>query len=324
VSGSIGLLSQLYVFDSHNVEAASQASSNMEMELATTAVIARCIDAVINVLGPDLQDMTKPRDMVLTLMRQLQGENDPMVVVETMRCFEHVALYTPGHMEFAQYVRQLQYYLGSPHFEIREAALAALAELMKRDTQEIVSTADTGLEDTLWDLLDREPDHPVIRGIFRNWLQQTVLKDTVDWIQRCSAMLTKSKARPDNTPTTKTPRQATGPDIQDDEIAGFAAAAGTKEEETATPTSSLELMRWRVRLFAMDLLATLLAAVSQDSISSDESPALSSVQQHLADVIRIAFSASTAGVVSLRVRGLRLIDQILKASRGFHHRALQG
>jgi hypothetical protein len=36
------------------------------------------------------------------------------------------------------------------------------------------------------------------------------------------------------------------------------------------------------------------------------------LQQRIADVVRIAFSASTAGVVQLRIRGLKIIDQVLK------------
>lgn len=312
VSSSVGLLGQLYVVDSHNAETASQLSSNMEVKIPTTAVTARCVDAIVNVLGPDLQDMTKPRDMILTLTRQFQGELDSLVLVESMRCLEHISLYAPSYMEFHEYVRQLQTDLDSQSAEVNSLAITGLANLMQRDSQDVVQIADAGLEDKLWDLLDDQPDHLPIKRIFSNWLQQTGLSDTAGWIQRCSTVLTKSKARVDRGTPVAPQKQTPGPDIQDDEVAGFAASSGAKEEDAPAATSSQELMRWQVRLFAMDLLTTLFGMVAKDAMINDESPAFVSLQEHIGDVVRIAFSASTAGVVSLRVRGLRIIDSVLK------------
>lgn len=312
VSSTVGLLGQLYVLDSHNAETASQPSSNLEIELATTAATARCIDSVINVLGPDLQELAKPREMVLTLIRQFQGEEDSLILVESTRCLNHLSFYAPGHMEFEQYVQRLQQDLDSPDQDVRELALDGLANLMRRDTQEIMQTARSGLEDRLWDLLDEQPHHKLVRSIFTNWLQQTGQLDTFGWIQRCNTVLTKSKARLGAPVAAASAIQSTVPDVQDDEVAGFASAAGAKEDDVATSTSSQELTRWQVRLFAMELLTTLLGMVAKDAALSDESPAHHTLQQRIADVVRIAFSASTASVVDLRIHGLRIIDQVLK------------
>jgi hypothetical protein len=69
-----------------------------------------------------------------------------------------------------------------------------------------------------------------------------------------------------------------------------------------------------VRTFGMDCLSELLAMVSKEAAFREESPAVLALQQRIADVVRIAFSASTAGVVQLRIRGLKIIDQVLKVS----------
>jgi len=154
----------------------------------------------------------------------------------------------------------------------------------------------------------------VVKGIFSNWLDQTGLSHTASWVQRCSKILTKAKAHGNvPAPTTK-PKQPNALEIQDDEVAGFAAAVGAKEE-VAAPTSSLELMGWQVRLFGMELLMHLIGMVAKDALVDDESPAIASLQANIADVVKIAFSASTAGVVDLRIRGLRILDQVLKVSR---------
>ena len=312
VTSGIGVLSQLYVSDSHNVETTSLASSNMSMALPVTATIARGVDAIVNVLGPDLQDMTKARDMITNLIRLFSRETQVAILLESLRCMEHLSLYAPGHLQFAEYVNRLQVDIDSDNVEISHSALHGLFTLMRRDAPEIVRTAQPGLEERLWDYLNSRPDQSQIRSIFMNWLQQTGPSDPAGWIQRCNNILTKTMSKTEQ-PKTAAVKDTAGPDLQDEEVAGFAAAAGVnKEEEVAAPSSTQELMRWQVRLFAMECLHSLIAMVSKEAAVSDESPGEAALQQKVADVVRIAFSASTAGVTSLRVIGLRIVDQILQ------------
>lgn len=312
VTNTIGMLSQLYVSDSHNAETAVLASSNMSMDLPVPAAIARGVDSVINVLGPDLQDMVKARDMILTLVRLFSREVDVALVLESLRCYEHLSLYAPGHLEFADYVQRLQSDVDSLSSEIAQSALHGLSVLMRRDAPEITRTSRPGLEDRLWDYLNSAPHQPDIRNIFLNWLQQTGATDPAEWIQRCNNILTKTKAKVEQ-PKTATLQNTAGPDIQDEEVAGFAVSEGaSKEDETQAPTSTQELMRWQVRLFAMECLHGLISMISKQAAISDDSQGEAALQRKVADVIRIAFSASTAGVASLRVVGMRIIDQVLK------------
>ena len=314
VTSAIGMLGQLYVSDSHNAETGSLASSNMAMGLPVTAAMCRGVDSIINVLGPDLQDLTRAREMVVNLVRLFSKEEGLVdVKVESLRCWEHLSLYAPGHMEFAEYVRRLQGDIEDDNAEISTSALHGLFTLMRRDATDVVKTAHPGLEERLWDYLNARPDQRDVRNIFMNWLQQTGPSDPTGWIQRCNTVLTKTKSKVEQ-PKTAPPKDTAGPDLQDEEVAGFAAAAGVnKEEEAAEPSSSQELMRWQVRLFAMGCLHNLIAMISKEaSVSSEESPGEVALQQKVADVVRIAFSASTAGVTALRVVGLRIVDQILQ------------
>ncbi|KAF2771596.1 ARM repeat-containing protein [Teratosphaeria nubilosa] len=314
VTTTIGMLSQLYVSDSHTSETAVLASSNMSLELPVTAAIARGVDSIINVLGPDLQDTTKARDMILTLVRLILEEANVGVRLEGLRCMEHLSLYAPGHLEFAKYVRYLQRDVSSDEAEMSQAALHGLSVLMRRDATEIVRTAHPGLEDKLWDCLNSSPHQQDVLNIFRNWLTQTGSIDPAEWIQRCNTVLTKSKSKIEAPKTAHTKSAVTaGPEVQDEEVAGFAVAGGaTREDDAQAPTSTQELMRWQVRLFAMELLQELIAVISKEAAVSDDSPGEAALQSKVADVVRIAFSASTAGVAALRVVGMRIIDQILK------------
>jgi hypothetical protein len=100
-------------------------------------------------------------------------------------------------------------------------------------------------------------------------------------------------------------------DLQDDEVAGFAAAAG-RGDDAANSSSTQEYLKWQTRTFAMDLLYDLIGTITRDAAVNEDSPSQAALQSRVADVVRIAFSASTAGVVELRLRGLRIIDQVLR------------
>ena len=312
VTSTIGVLSQLYVADSHNEETASLASSNMSLDMPVTAAIARGIDAIINVLGPDLQYMTKARDMILTLVRLFSEEIDMPTLLESLKCLEHLSMYAPAHLEYTPYVLRLQQNIDSPSSEISSLALHGLFVLMRRDAPEVVRTARPGLEDRLWDCLNSQPGETSIENIFANWLQQTGSSDPAEWIQRCNTILTKTKAKIEK-PKTAPIKETTGPDLEDEEVAGFAVTpSAVKEDETPAASSTQELMRWQVRLFAMECLHNLIAIIRKEAAVSGESRGEAALQQKVADVVRIAFSASTAGVAALRVMGMQIINQVLK------------
>ncbi|GME34728.1 Armadillo-like helical protein [Neofusicoccum parvum] len=319
VTSSLGMLAQLYMSESHNEEVSSLASSNMEVDLPTPAVITRCVDSIINVLGPDLQDLSKARDLIMTLISQFLHESDLLVLVESLRCQEHLSLYAPGHMEFAIYVKRLQKDLDSPSPLIKDMAIDGLHNLMRRNAEEVINTANPGLEDQLWLILNQNPHHEVIRSMLRNWLQQTALSNTAEWVQRCNTALTKIMKQPENNanapPSKPKTAHTTGvPELQDEEVAGFAAASGAQNDESGgINESTQELLNWQVRTFAMDLLSELLTIIGRDyAIKGEDSKPQEALQARVADVVRIAFSASTAGVVGLRLRGLRIVDQVLK------------
>ncbi|KAF2647448.1 HEAT repeat protein-like protein [Lophiostoma macrostomum CBS 122681] len=312
VTSTLGMLAQLYAADTHNEESISLASSNLEVDLPSPAVIARCIDSTINVLGPDLQDMTKARAMILTLVALFATEPDALIYVESLRCREHLSLYAPGYMEFIVYVKQLQQTIESNSSQIRDMGVDGLHNIMRRNTEEVLQSGDAGFEDQLWHVLDRDPEHDVVRNIIRNWLGQTGLTDTAAWVQRFQVILTKTK-KVAEAEGKQEEKPKGGADFQDEEVAGFAAASNAPGDTGAGPSQqSQELLKWQVRTFAMDCLSELLAMVSKEATFREESPAVLALQQRIADVVRIAFSASTAGVVQLRIRGLRIIDQVLK------------
>ncbi|KAI1409551.1 ARM repeat-containing protein [Hypoxylon sp. FL1857] len=313
VSGTLGMVSQLYLSDTHHFEVSSAISMSLEMELSTTAAITRCVDSLINVVGPDLQDSTKSRELILTLVGQLQSEEDVLVQRESLACLEHLSLYAPGHMVFSDYVKTLQKYLNSEIPSLRDVAVDGLYNLMKRNSLDVLEAADPGFEDQLWLVLDVSPSHDGIRNVIRNWLRQTSLTETGAWLLRCQNVLQMTRQKPAEYSRSTVKRQTTTIDLQDEEVAGFAAAAGTaKDDKDVTSSSEMEPLRWQVRTFAMSCLNDIFVLIGKDVATNGESPAQSALQARIADVIRMAFSASTSSVLELRIWGLKIIGAVLR------------
>jgi len=184
---------------------------------------------------------------------------------------------------------------------------------MKRDAESVIRTATDSFEDELWLAFDDTPENESIRSMIRNWLQQTALTDTELWVHRCQSVLTKTRLKVEDIPQTAVPKSAAA-DLPDDEVAGFAAAAaGDGQADSAAETTvGQELLKWQTRYFAMKCLKELLEMVNDELLPDQTIPAELALQRKVGEVVRMAFSASTANVVELRVIGLQIIDRVLK------------
>ncbi|GJC86747.1 pof6 interactor protein 1 [Colletotrichum liriopes] len=310
VPSTLGMLAQLYVSDTHHPEISSAITMNLEMELSTPAAITRCVDSLINVLGPDLQDSTKSRELILNLVNQLQEEDDLLVQRATLSCLEHLSLYAPGYMNFEEYVRLLQKYLRSEYPILRDVAVDGLYNIMKRDPNDVINAAEKGLEDHLWLVLDTAPTHDGIRNIIRNWMRQTCLTDTALWLQRFQNVLKMTRAKAKEESDAGTKKSGGLPDLQDEEVAGFAGTA--KDDQDNKAASEVEPLRWQVTTFAISCINDVFVLIAKDVMTNGESAAQLALQNKIGDVVRMAFSASTSSVLELRVWGLKIIGAVLK------------
>ncbi len=310
VSSTLGLLAQAWSSDAHNEEAASLGTSNAEVEVPTPVVVARAMNSMINVLGPDLQDSSKARELILSFMAQFECDESAAIQAEGLRCWEHMNLYDPGHISLSTYVKLLRQKLQSLDGSICHIAADGLYSLVRRDAQLVFHLAGEGFEEQIWLALNDRPDLDAIQSLIEAWLGQTCLGEAHDWIVRIQQVLTKSVAKQtESIPQDSKPAEA---EVQDEEVAGFATGETTEQGRAAAPELSQELLRWQVRAFALQCLSNFVAIVGKDLDLEHDSKAGQVLQSKVGDVIRVAFHASTSSVVELRVGGLRLINQILK------------
>lgn len=318
VSSTLGLLAQLWTCDTHSQESAIIATSNYELEISTNVVISRCIDSLINVLGPDLQDLDKTRELMLTMIRQFRIDDIPEVQAEGLKAMEHMYLYDPGHVDFPSYVGQIQGDLDSHHGLVREIAVDGLYNLIRRDAQQVFHVAKEGLNDQIWSILNENPEQEGVINIVQAWLSQTSLTESSQWVLRCQHVLTKTTTKQQEISALPSAKVSAAPDLQDEEVAGFAFASGKDQNSNVNPEAAQELLRWQVRSFALRCLGDLISIIGKDMELNPESIAGHALQQKIAEVIRMAFLASTSSVGTLCVGGLRLINQILTVKINLH------
>lgn len=311
VPSTLGLLTQLWTCDTHNEESATIETSNHELDTPSRILIAHCLDSLINVLGPDLQDMGKTRELMLTLMQQFKIDDVWMVHAEGLKAMEHMYLYDAGHIDFPAYVCQLQGDLESPHGLTKDMAIDGLYNVMCRDAQKGFQAAKKGLDDQIWLLLNEDPEHEGVRNIVQAWLGQTSLTEASEWISRCQQVLTKSAAKSEEVSSLPDIKSSAAPDLQDEEVAGFAVSDGKDQNSASAPEATQELLRWQVRAFVLSCLSDLLTVVGKDMEVDTNSKSGHAVQNKVADIIRMAFLASTSSVIDLCVAGLQLINQVL-------------
>ncbi|KAL8863455.1 MAG: hypothetical protein Q9178_000136 [Gyalolechia marmorata] len=310
VSSTLGLLAQAWSFDTHNEECAALATSNIELEVPTPTAVARAIDSVINVLGPDLQDMSKVRELVVSLLIQFERDVSSEVRAEGLRCWEHMYLYDSGHVDLSSYIKRLQKDIKASNSSICAIATDGLYNLIRRDARLVFQLASEGFEEQIWLTLNDRPNLDGITNLVEAWLGQTSLTEAAVWIVRIQQVLTKSAAT-QTEETIQSAKPAAEPDLQDEEVAGFATGEIKEQGAAAAPEPPQELLRWQVRVFALQCLSKLVAVIGRDLELDSNSTAGHILQSKVGEVIRMAFHASTSSVVELRVGGLKLINQIL-------------
>ena len=312
VSSTLGTLAQLYFMDSHNDETGLLASSNLEVDFPALGAIARCVNSMINVLGPDLQDATKTRNMILTLTYQFQSESLPAATIESLKCLENLSMYAPGHVSFKPYVQQLRTKIGSDTPDIQNTALTGLVTAMRRGAEEVLAV-EPGLEDQLWSITNDMYGEGMMRNIIQDWVEQSGLQQIDLWVHRVQKIMTKTIKLDAQTPTQEFGKGPAELESQDDEVAGFYVTS--KEDKSHTGSSSSptqELLRWQVRCAALDCLKEILSSVARDVGTYGHSSAIAALQHRIADIVRISFSASTSSVVDLRIRGIQIIGRLLQ------------
>jgi hypothetical protein len=311
VHGTLSTVFKIYSSDVHEPEGGSLHSINIGGDLPSYQVLCDIVDAMVNVLGPDLQEASTTQGLVIDLVHEVFLETDEGVRVEATKCMQHLLLFAPDKVSVPDLVITFRTFLGSHRRLLKIAAINALYQLVQKDALAISKIGGDQLVEDLFAMLDSDPTIEGVRGVITNWLRQTAVLNPSAWIDVCRRIMSRTIAQGGAS-------DQKGGAAHDDEGESLNVAAMSAGSAGAQPNA-----RWRTQLFALECLHTICSIVARSGRKEhvDERfarahgvPTRTLLISRVPDLIRMAFTASASHVPEIRLEGLALLKDVIEVS----------
>ena len=313
VSSTLGMLLKVYLLDSHEREGGTLANANMSGDYPAYPVVCRIIDAVITILGPDIQESARTRTLILSLVHEFSAEDDEAICVEALNCVQHFLMFAPGFIHIPELVDRFRGHLSSARRPLKQASINALYQLVQQDALSVSKLGGDRLVESLFGMLDDDSSMEGVKNVISSWLQQTVIHNPSAWIDLCQRIMAK---------TTASQRVAdaavTRGNLRDDE--GESLNFGMSQDKIGDGKVHLT-SRWRTQLFALHCLHEICLIVARSGrkehldvrvARSLGIPTSDLLVSRVHDIIKMAFTASTAYVSELRLEGLVVLRDVIE------------
>lgn len=311
VPSTLGLLFRVYMLESHEPEGGSLNYINMSGELPLYQALCQTIDAIITVVGPDIQESSKTRSLVLDLVHQFIRDDDVGVRVEAIRCVQHLLIFAPEHIDVPKLVAQFREYLASSRRPLKMTSINALYQLVQRDVMTISKLGGDALVEELFAMLDDDSSIEGVRNVITSWLQQTVVYNPSAWIDLCQRIMSRTTAS----------QQAGEAAAKRNDLDDEGQSLGVEQDDGGVQGRSRSTARWRTQLFALRCLHEICSTVGRSGrrehldiafAKSQGLPLSRLLVSRISDLIRIAFTASAAHVMEIRLEGLTVLRDVIE------------
>ncbi|KAF9169523.1 hypothetical protein BGX21_008690 [Mortierella sp. AD011] len=302
VSSTLTNVATVYLSEFHEpAGAGSIATANvaMQSELSVYHELGRIIYGLIGILGPELQSSAKVRELCVSLVEELRNEDEEFVIVQGIRCTQHLIMFAPLLVDMPTLVPFLQARLRrSTGLSLKKAAITCMYQLVQRDVKSVFKHSMGGLDDQFFKLLDTDPTLLDVKDVVRSWIMQTALEQPSQWIEICRKVLSRTaidegqdvgtNSAPSNAP--EAPQAGgDGDDHGDDDDDGENVFGEvSKPPKPAQPTASKKPIpdpvqttlpdrsvkvapalppRWRTRIFALECIRQVIDVVANSGIA---------------------------------------------------------
>ncbi|KAJ3311971.1 hypothetical protein HDV04_003467 [Boothiomyces sp. JEL0838] len=340
VNSTLSMIAKLYMTETHEPSASCANIPGIENNEDVYPAFGKILHALLGVIGPELQDSSKIRDICFNLFEQLKNDENPSVVVEAIKCIQNFIMFAPKYVDIPTIIPFLQSQLTikgkSQSSLIRTAAVTCLYQLTRRDPGPVLGAAlNNTLEEQLFALFDVETDISVrdeIRDILKALLLHVAPETPSRWIELCKNILSKNSLEKSEK------EEAVKVEVREDNDEGEGEGesevpqprkpTATAQPPVAAPTIQVVLLpRWRTQVFALGCLRDVLQAVLARNFKEDTNLLLARKVRalnpsdltksdylvfKLGDLIRLAFNSSTGSVIFLRMVGLQFLKDVLE------------
>ncbi|XP_014207871.1 HEAT repeat-containing protein 5B [Copidosoma floridanum] len=308
--------------------------------------IGKVLSALITVIGPELQGNTSSicmaRSSFLCACAIMQDHQDSLVQAEATGCLQQLHLFAPRHVNLSSLVPTLCRTLSSNHLLLRKAAISCLRQLAQREAKEVCEHAmtlanesrdtnvveglvitETGLPGVLFSMLDTETDSQLIKEIhdtLTSMLQILASNNLSPWLSLCKDVLTvATESSTLDEAANINPEETSGDNENvdgegDDDQAEFHADESSKQRQMISP-------RWPTRVFAAQCVRRIITACANDKQVHFDLAMAKEMQNtkgkgdflvlYLSDLVRMAFMAATSDCDSLRLEGLKTLQETI-------------
>jgi hypothetical protein len=317
VNATLGMISKLYMQDSHEPEGGSAGSVNLRGDLPAYQAFCKILDGLIGVLGPELQVSAPVRSLVLLLVREFGNEPDEGVQVEAIKATQHFLMFAPDFIDLPGLVGTLRDGLGSSRRPLKVASINSVYQLVQRNAALMSKLGGDRLVADLFALLDDDQGIEGVRDAIKSWLKQTAASNPSGWIDLCQRIMSRVNA------TKQASEAAVGPKSEnvftDEESQGLGVDSGEGAGGPMGPRRTTS--RWRTQRFALrcihEVFVTVIQSGRQEHFSAASARANRGNAQALlitrvSDLIKMAFIASTAQVMEIRLEGLVVLRDVIE------------
>ncbi|KAF8630604.1 hypothetical protein AX15_002831 [Amanita polypyramis BW_CC] len=315
VSSTLGMLLKVYMLDSHEREGGTLLNANLSGDCPAYPVVCQIIDAVTTILGPDMHESPRTRTLVLNLIREFSLEDDEGIQVEAIKCIQHFLMFAPEYVDIPSLVKQFRQHLNSPRRPPKLASINALYQLVQKDALVMSKLGGDRLVEDLFAMLDDDASVQGVRNVISSWLQQTVVHNPSAWIDLCQRIMARSNASQQVT------EAASSQTLRDDEGESLNARSAGGTGANVTEGIGHLTSRWRTQLFALQCLHRICTIVPESGRREHIDPVYarnvglpisSLLVSRVPDLIKMAFTASTAYVTDIRLEGLVVLKDVIK------------
>jgi hypothetical protein len=254
------------------------------------------------------------RSLVFLLVHEFGEETDEGLAVEAIKCVQQFLMFAPAEVDVPKLLQTFRVHLASSRRPLKVAAITALYQIVQRDAILISKLGGNQLVEDLFGLLDDDPSLEGVRNVITSWLQQTASALPSGWIDLCQRIMTRTAAS----------ARASAPKAKP--TGGFIDDEGESLGADISSASNALSSRWRTQLFALTCLHNIVIAVADGGKAEHFDPLLArrlglNTRQMLfsrvADLIRMAFSASAAQVMEVRLQGLVILRDVIEVSNKY-------
>ncbi|KAG2366768.1 armadillo-type protein [Suillus spraguei] len=312
VSSTLRMLLKIYLSDTHEAEGGTLNNANIGGDLQAYPLVCYILDAIITILGPDVHDSPRTRTIVLDLVHEFSVEDDEPILVEAIRCIQHLLMFAPEHVDVPEIVNRFRRHLSSPRRCLKLAAIDALYQLVQKDALAMSRLGGDRLVEDLFGMLDGDPSIDGVRNVISSWLLQTAIHNPSAWIDLCQRIMLRINASQKVVDTANS--------LMDDEGQSLSASVSnddTRQGNIAMVTTS----RWRTQLFALRCLHEICTLVARSGrrehidipFARSHGIAVNGLLvSRVPDLIKMAFTASAAYVTEIRLEGLVVLRDVIQ------------